>query len=57
MYLSITGRTLEPGGEDDIIRVENVNSRKVIQAQVISEQEVRIITRQSQLASASVTAN
>ena len=57
MYLSITGRTLEPGGEDDIIRVENVNSRKVIQAQVISEQEVRIITRQPQLASASVTAN
>jgi len=53
MYLSVTGRTLEAGGEDDVIRVENVNSRMVIQAQVISPQEVRIITRQPQLASAS----
>jgi flagella basal body P-ring formation protein FlgA len=53
MYLSVTGRTLEPGGEDDVIRVENINSRKIILAQVISAQEVRIITRQPQLASAS----
>jgi flagella basal body P-ring formation protein FlgA len=51
MFLSVSGRTLEAGGEDDVIRVENINSRKVIQAQVISEREVRIITRQ-QLASA-----
>ncbi|MZR30805.1 flagellar basal body P-ring formation chaperone FlgA [Sneathiella litorea] len=53
MYLSVMGRTLETGGEDDVIRVENINSRKIIQAQVINSQEVRIITRQPQLASAS----
>lgn len=52
MYLSVSGRTLEAGGEDDIIRVENINSRKVIQAQVISAREVRIVTRPPQLASA-----
>ncbi|MEX1035831.1 MAG: flagellar basal body P-ring formation chaperone FlgA [Sneathiella sp.] len=56
MYLSVSGRTLEAGGEDDVIRVENINSRKIIQAQVISEQEVRILTRQPQLASASAIA-
>lgn len=52
MFLSVSGRTLESGGEDDVIRVENINSRKVIQAQVINEREVRIVTRQPQLASA-----
>jgi len=52
MYLSVTGRTLEPGGQDDVIRVENINSRKVIQAQVINAQEVRILSRQPKLASA-----
>ena len=57
MYLTVTGRTLESGGEEHVIRVENINSRKVIQAQVISAQEVRIITRQPQLASASSIKN
>ncbi|MFC4270628.1 flagellar basal body P-ring formation protein FlgA [Sneathiella chungangensis] len=57
MYLSVTGRTLEAGGEEDVIRVENINSRKVILAQVISAQEVRIVTRPPQLASANTVEN
>ena len=48
--LSITGRALESGSTGDIIRVENLNSRKPIQAQIISAQEVRIITAQQRLA-------
>lgn len=48
--LSITGRTLEPGGEGDIIRVENIASRKTIQAQVINASEVRIVTKKNRLA-------
>ena len=52
MYLSVSGRTLEAGGEGDVIRVENIASRKTIQAEVIGPQEVRIITRQPQLAAA-----
>jgi flagellar basal body P-ring formation protein FlgA len=50
MYLSISGRTLEAGGTGDIIRVENINSRKVIQAEVVSERQVRIIGSPDQLA-------
>ncbi|GLQ07402.1 flagellar basal body P-ring formation chaperone FlgA [Sneathiella chinensis] len=48
--LSVTGRTLENGGEGEIIRVENIASRKIIQAEVINSQEVRIITAQQRLA-------
>ncbi len=48
--LTITGRTLEPGQTGDIIRVENIASRKTIQAQVISAREVRIISAEQRLA-------
>ncbi|WP_025898724.1 flagellar basal body P-ring formation chaperone FlgA [Sneathiella glossodoripedis] len=48
--LSITGRALESGSTGDIIRVENINSRKPVQAQIVSPQEVRIITAQQRLA-------
>ncbi len=48
--LSITGRALESGSTGDIIRVENISSRKPVQAQIISAQEVRIITAQQRLA-------
>lgn len=48
--LAITGRTLEAGAEGDIIRVENINSRKTIQAQVIDAEQVRIITAGQRLA-------
>jgi flagella basal body P-ring formation protein FlgA len=48
--LTITGRALENGSEGDVIRVENTVSRKIIQAEVLNEQEVRIITGQQRLA-------
>ncbi|MCG8493938.1 MAG: flagellar basal body P-ring formation chaperone FlgA, partial [Sneathiellales bacterium] len=48
--LAITGRALEAGAEGDIIRVENINSRKTIQAQVINSEQVRIITAGQRLA-------
>ncbi|MBE7638304.1 flagellar basal body P-ring formation protein FlgA [Sneathiella sp. P13V-1] len=48
--LTMTGRALENGSEGDIIRVENAHSRKVIQAEVIDDQQVRIITAQQRLA-------
>ncbi len=48
--LSITGRALESGSTGDIIRVENISSRKPVQAQIVSAQEVRIITAQQRLA-------
>ncbi|TNE34288.1 MAG: flagellar basal body P-ring formation protein FlgA [Alphaproteobacteria bacterium] len=50
LFLSVSGRTLEAGGKDDVIRVENIASRKIIQAQVVSAREVRIVNAQSQLA-------
>lgn len=49
--LTITGRTLEDGQTGDIIRVENIASRKTIQAEVISSREVRIISAKQRLAS------
>jgi len=52
MFLSISGRTLEAGGTGDVIRVENINSRKVIQAQVVNEREVQILPSSQQLAAA-----
>ncbi len=48
--LSITGRALESGSTGDIIRVENITSRKPVQAQIVNSQEVRIITAQQRLA-------
>lgn len=57
MYLSVSGRTLEAGGEGDVIRVENIASRKVILAEVIGPQEVRILSRQPQLAAADALRN
>ncbi|OUR75700.1 flagella basal body P-ring formation protein FlgA [Alphaproteobacteria bacterium 46_93_T64] len=48
--LSITGRALEDGAEGDVIRVENIASRKIVQAQIINAQEVRIISPQKRLA-------
>jgi flagella basal body P-ring formation protein FlgA len=48
--LSVTGKALESGSVGDIIRVENISSRKPVQAQIISSQEVRIITAQQRLA-------
>jgi len=48
--LSITGRALDNGATGDVIRIKNLNSQKVIQAQVINSQEVRIITPQQRLA-------
>jgi flagella basal body P-ring formation protein FlgA len=52
MFLSVSGRTLEAGGTGDVIRVENINSRKVIQAEVMNDREVQIITASQQLAAA-----
>ncbi|USG59836.1 flagellar basal body P-ring formation chaperone FlgA [Sneathiella marina] len=51
MFLSISGRTMEAGGTGDVIRVENINSRKIIQAEVVTSQKVRIISNPDQLAS------
>lgn len=51
MYLSISGRTMEAGGTGDVIRVENINSRKIIQAEVVSSQKVRIFGNPDQIAS------
>ncbi len=48
--LAVTGRALEPGAEGDIIRIENIASRKVIQAQILNSEEVRIITAGQRLA-------
>ncbi len=48
--LTMSGKALENGSEGDIIRVENTHSRKVIQAEVINDQQVRIITAQQRLA-------
>jgi len=48
--LSITGRTLEAGSEGDIIRVENIASRKTVQAEVLNANEVRIFTPKRRLA-------
>ncbi len=48
--LAVTGRALEPGAEGDIINVENVASRKVIQAQILNADEVRIIIAGHRLA-------
>lgn len=50
LFLTVSGRTLEAGGTGDIIRVENINSRKVIQAQVVNEREVHVISASQQLA-------
>ncbi|WP_169568902.1 flagellar basal body P-ring formation chaperone FlgA [Sneathiella limimaris] len=50
LALSITGRALESGSTGDVIRVENIASRKPIQAEIISDQEVRIVTAQQLLA-------
>jgi len=51
MFLSISGRTMEAGGTGDVIRVENINSRKIIHAEVMSSRKVRIIGNPDQLAS------
>ncbi|MEH6476853.1 MAG: flagellar basal body P-ring formation chaperone FlgA [Sneathiella sp.] len=48
--LSITGKALENGAEGDVIRVENIVSRKVVQAQIVNEGEARIITPQQRFA-------
>ncbi|MFT6559248.1 flagellar basal body P-ring formation chaperone FlgA [Sneathiella sp.] len=48
--LAVTGRALEPGAEGDIIRVENIASRKTIQAQIINAEEVHIISAGQRLA-------
>ncbi|MBO6827304.1 MAG: flagellar basal body P-ring formation protein FlgA [Sneathiella sp.] len=48
--LTMMGRALENGSTGDIIRVENTKSRKVVQAEVLNEREVLIITAQQQLA-------
>lgn len=50
LFLSVSGRTLEPGGTGQVIRVENINSRKVIQATVINSQEVQITSTPQRLA-------
>ncbi len=50
LFLSVSGRTLEPGGTGQVIRVENINSRKVIQATVINSREVQITPTSQQLA-------
>ncbi|MCR9212464.1 MAG: flagellar basal body P-ring formation chaperone FlgA [Proteobacteria bacterium] len=50
LFLSVSGRTLEPGGTGQVIRVENINSRKVIQATVINSREVQITSTPQQLA-------
>lgn len=48
--LTMLGRALENGSTGDIIRVENTNSRKVVQAEVLNEREVLITTAQQRLA-------
>jgi len=48
--LTMMGRALENGSTGDVIRVENTNSRKVVQAEVLNEREVLITTAQQRLA-------
>jgi flagellar basal body P-ring formation protein FlgA len=50
MTLAVTGKALEAGGQGDMIRVENINSRKILQAQIISSDQAQVITVQQRLA-------
>lgn len=51
LTLNVTGKALEAGGKGDLIRVENINSRKILQAEIISSEQARVITARQRLAS------
>lgn len=50
LTLNVTGKALEAGGKGDLIRVENINSRKILQAEIVSSEQARVITAQQRLA-------